>query len=343
MKKIFNFATLIVALVLFVSACTLPSNTEATGETPIVPLTPTAGIPLTHTATPAINNANQTPIPTAIFTASIAPTNSPAATATLTNEQLYSACPTASLNEDPNTKKPLIFVKDPYPGVLCEYEVYFKDRDYFIDLADGQRALIADWTVGKFWNPITGALMDGCPTGRECEGTWVMTSDGSVPAGDLAHVYVYADGHEAINRFLGAPNVRTSERNGSFACEYLVYSSQFGPHDNRNIRVPEWAKDFGSIYGHTGCVDFAGNPGETTLVEATPKPNTTVCEQPTKGDEWIWRQNEFWHYNGDPISFQVPNWIEKVLYEDNTNSNIDLTATNGQQVTNAVQAKAFCE
>ena len=265
------------------------------------------------------------------------------ATATQTDEQLYSACPTESLGKHPDSDQPLIFVKDPYPGVLCEFEVFFLDRDYKIDLVDGvQGALVADWLHGKRYDPITGKLLDACPTGSKCEGTWVMIGDGTVPAGSMYHLYVYADVNIAKARFLGSPNIKTADRTGSFACEYLDYSNSIngeGTHDNDNIRVPAGVDaTTGTVAGHTGCVGYDGTPKEAGVIEA----NTPACIAPTDND-WIWREGTFWHYVGDPIHFQVPSWILKVVYEDNTNSNIDLTATNGQEVTNAIAAKAYCE
>lgn len=78
--KKFNPAYMgLIIFALILSACNMPGGNDATGEqTPVVPFTPTAGIPLTHT--PASTAPTSTP--TAIQLPTQAPTHTPAATAT---------------------------------------------------------------------------------------------------------------------------------------------------------------------------------------------------------------------------------------------------------------------
>lgn len=148
-----------------------------------------------------------------------------------------SACPTVAYTGKDG--QPLIFALDPYgdyrqSGVVCEYEIVGQVGGSVVSIPNGMGALIADWATT-------------CPTGPICEGTWVATEDFRLPAGWLAHVYIYTSVDSAIARFLG--NQTTGE--GSFACEYLLSNTG---HTVENIRVPEfwstWEETDGSIFGH---------------------------------------------------------------------------------------------
>jgi hypothetical protein len=180
----------------------------------------------------------ETEVVTEIPTEAITPEPTPEATATPTetpaDRTIINGCPTKSLGVHPYSKEALIFLDNPYPGVRCEYELYYDTGTTRIVLGPKESALIADWAAS-------------CPSGPKCEGTWVALKTFDVPATWLVHVYVYTDGYVAAARF------------PSFACEYLAYGNK--GHTNENIRVPDWAKDFGSILSVSPCPGFAGVPG----------------------------------------------------------------------------------
>ena len=67
---------------------------------------------------------------------------------------ILNGCPTASLGTNPNTGEPLIFKDHPYPGVLCEYELYFESQPATIKLTEGTASLVQDWDFT-------------CPTGHD--------------------------------------------------------------------------------------------------------------------------------------------------------------------------------
>ncbi len=135
------------------------------------------------------------------------------------------SCPTEAIGVHPHSGEALIFKENPYPGVLCEYELYYDNQTAQIKFEAGQAALVADWAAT-------------CPTGAACEGVWTATSAFDVPAGWLVHVYVYTSGYSAAARF------------PTFACEYVAGHSG---HTNANIRVAPWALDSGSVFDHPGC------------------------------------------------------------------------------------------
>jgi hypothetical protein len=144
-------------------------------------------------------------------------------------------CPTVDfLGMNPSNTERLINKVNPYPGVLCEYEMYRSDMTVEINMPIGQAALVQDWDAT-------------CPTGPECEGTWVATKSFVVPAGWLVHLWVYSDGYSAAARF------------PSFACEYLAYGNK--GHTNANIRTAIWALESGSTLNVPACPGFAGEPG----------------------------------------------------------------------------------
>ena len=144
-------------------------------------------------------------------------------------------CPVGSLGTNPNNDEPLIFKQDPYPGVLCEFEVYYATQIAKISFPDGQTPLVQDWAVS-------------CPTGPLCEGTWVQIDTVYVPAGVLVHYWVYPNSYTVQVRF------------PSFACEYLAYGNK--GHTNANIRTAPWALESGSTFDVPACVGFTGEPGK---------------------------------------------------------------------------------
>lgn len=148
---------------------------------------------------------------------------------------VINGCPTGSLGTHPNTGEPLIFKSNPYPGVLCEFEVYYATQIAKISFPDGQFPLVQDWAVS-------------CPTGPLCEGTWVQTKTSYVPAGILVHYWVYPNRYTVKARF------------PSFACEYLAYGNK--GHTNENIRTAPWAIGSGSTFNVPACAGFIGEPGK---------------------------------------------------------------------------------
>lgn len=144
-------------------------------------------------------------------------------------------CPVGSLGTNPNTGEPLIFKSNPYPGVLCEFEVYYATQIAKISFPDGQTPLVQDWAIS-------------CPTGPLCEGTWVQTKTSYVPAGVLVHYWVYPNRYTVKARF------------PSFACEYLAYGNK--GHTNENIRTAPWAIGSGSTFNVPACAGFTGEPGK---------------------------------------------------------------------------------
>lgn len=144
-------------------------------------------------------------------------------------------CPVGSLGTNPNTGEPLIFKMDPYPGVLCEFELYYNTQIAKVSFPDGQSPLVQDWAIS-------------CPTGPLCEGTWVQTDTVYVPAGVLVHYWVYPNSYTVQARF------------PTFACEYLAYGNK--GHTNANIRTAPWALESGSTFNAPACVGFAGNVGK---------------------------------------------------------------------------------
>jgi len=161
----------------------------------------------------------------------IPPTQAPTPEPTLTlrlepYDVNITGCPIGSLGVHPNTGEPLIFKDHPYPGVLCEFEVYYAWQIAKVSFP-GYYALVQDWTVS-------------CPIGPECEGTWVQFDVSYIPANTLVHYWVYANSDQAATRW------------PTFACEYVAQPGK--GHTNANIRVPEfWSLASGSTYSHPGC------------------------------------------------------------------------------------------
>ena len=264
----------------------------------------------------------------------------------------YDACPKNPLGYHPDHQKgnkiPLIWKIDPYPAdpnVICEYEAWFAQKEFTVSVPENGYNIVAFYDHGDEWDK-KGKLLDECPEGygAKCEGTFVATKSFTLKPGALVHVYVYKDKDAAVLRFLGDPNERSDARKFSFACDFLDYSQQFGPHDNRNINVPSWVPaDAGSIFGHTGCVKYPGNPGELEInpAKASSSAKEANCDAPTK-DTWLWTEG-FWYYtsNSTPISFDLPSWISKVDYEDFNSGDEVKNAV--QTVMNAGTARAYCK
>jgi len=139
---------------------------------------------------------------------------------------VINGCPTGSLGTHPNTGEPLIFKANPYPGVVCEFELYYNAQIAKVTFPTSQGVIVEDWLVT-------------CPSGAPCEGVWYQTATTYVPAAVLTHYWVFVNGYAAEARF------------PSHACEYAAKTDK--GHTNANIRVPVWAENFGSIFDHPGC------------------------------------------------------------------------------------------
>jgi hypothetical protein len=159
------------------------------------------------------------------------------------------ACP-PSAGKNPVTGTELISKLNPYPGVACEYEYVNLTDPVTVTIPAGQAALIADWGVT-------------CPTGPVCEGTWLATSSFRLPAGILAHVYLYVAREAAEGRF------------PSFACEYVATPG----HTMENIRVPGWAAGMGTIL-QPSCGGIAAVVPTTVIAPVAPCDKGTYAVQP---------------------------------------------------------------
>lgn len=221
----------------------------------------------TPTLAPEFTSATAAPT---VTPTPVAPTATPAAFV----GQTVNVCPEASLGYHPDTGAKLRFYGKEYfatdANLLCEFEVYSLTEDYKIVLPPDGVDIVADWSHG--WNyDSQGYLLDLCPIGPQCEGTWVAVNDFIVHKGDLAHVYVYQREQPAIQRFTTKISWDTGFMD-PFACEYI----QQAGHDMANIRVPAWADTSGTIYGFgfpetdpgflycEGASGKAGNPGHPT-------------------------------------------------------------------------------
>lgn len=178
-------------------------------------------------------------------------------------------CPTASLGYHPDSGKPLEFQMYPYvkadgtgdTNVLCIYEVLDLKNPVKVHFSNTVVAIVADWSHGTYND--NGTLKDACPTGWECEGTWVATGDFIIPAGTLSNLHVYIREAPAKQRFTETISWTNPAPAGSmapFACEYIATQG----HSMANIRIPAWAQaqgEVGTIY------DFGlpvGNPKRLT-------------------------------------------------------------------------------
>lgn len=257
-------------------------NAAMATATPTIPAHSSTGTGREETPT-----ASATPDPRDFPQATEAPTLAPKGESSMKQEiKVIDVCPEKSLGYHPDTGEALIFhdhdffyhqdPNDPTKmtgdaNILCEFELYSLSSDYQITLPEGGADIVADWSHG--WNyDEAGNLLDLCPTGAECEGTWVAVKDFIVHKGDLVHVFVYQREQPAKQRFT-TKITWTGGFMDPFACEYI---SKAG-HDMANIRVPEWADQFGTIYGFglddsdpsfltcPGATGEAGNPGHPIL------------------------------------------------------------------------------
>ena len=183
-------------------------------------------------------------------------------------------CPLASLGYHPDSGQPLMFKMHPYEGdknVLCEYELLFLDQEAKITFSPTVVAIVTDWTHGTY--NADGTLKDACPTGWECEGTWVATKDFIVPVGTLVHLFVYVREIPAMQRF-----TEFNQWWAAFPCEYIATQG----HSMWNIRVPAWAQaqgEVGTIYGFGLPV---GDPNRLTCpgfpIDWEPQPGQLTTE-----------------------------------------------------------------
>lgn len=198
----------------------------------------------TPTPIPVQASATNTPLPT--FT----PMPTYTATETPFNGIVINDCPDSFMGYHPDSGKKLEFALMPYaPGdtnVICVFEAFSLDQEIKVDFSNGVVAIVADWSHGTYNDD--GTLKDACPTGWECEGTWVAKSDITIPIGTIAKLYVYKQEQPAKQRFTETISW-TDPTPGSmapFACEYIAKEG----HDMRNIRVAAWAVNGkNTIYG----------------------------------------------------------------------------------------------
>lgn len=272
-KKYLAIAVLAI-VALFMSACNLGTNQA--GEVSIEPtpiITQTLGaiqqgdaersaaltaesapsaIPtntLVPTFTATIPASTNTPVPTFTPLPTYTPTEAPF------NGIVINDCPDSFMGYHPDSGEKLEFGLLPYVdkktglgdyNVICVFEAFSLDQEIKVDFSNGVVAIIADWSHGTYNDD--GTIKDACPTGWECEGTWMAKSDIIIPIGTITKIYVYKQEQPARQRFTETISW-TDPAPGSmapFACEYIVKEG----HDMRNIRVAAWAVNGkNTIYG----------------------------------------------------------------------------------------------
>lgn len=276
--KKFTFGRLAIftlALTLILSACNMPGfsgdTTEAIATTPMndqenynLALTQAASLQ-TQTAEVAAPSAVPTFTPTAIILPTQASTNTPLPTftpmPTFTATQppfngiIINDCPDSFMGYHPDSGEKLEFGLLPYVdkktglgdyNVICVFEAFSLDQEIKVVFSNGVVAIVADWSHGTYNDD--GTLKVACPTGWECEGTWMAKSDIIIPIGTITKIYVYKQEQPARQRFTETISW-TDPAPGSmapFACEYIAKEG----HDMRNIRVAAWAVNGkNTIYG----------------------------------------------------------------------------------------------
>lgn len=234
----------------------------------LTPPTPTSGqsaAPVvddsaTQTAAAFLAAQTQPGTPTATFIPTQAPTSTPlptftpmptfTATVAPFNGIVINDCPDSFMGYHPDSGEKLEFALMPYApddtNVICIFEAFSLDQEIKVDFSNGVVAIVADWSHGTYNED--GTLKDACPTGWECEGTWVAKSDIIIPIGTIAKIYVYKQEQPARQRFTETISwaVPAPGSMAPFACEYIAKEG----HDMRNIRVAAWAVNGkNTIYG----------------------------------------------------------------------------------------------
>ena len=130
------------SIIAFTPTPSLPAQPTSMPTPTLAPLTPT----LQPTATLVPFTATPTFAPT--FTQTPAPSATPTFVGVVIN-----GCVTEPIGRHPYTGAPLIFLDQPYPGVICEYEFFSNELSTRIIIAPGQAAVcyLGDRVLGGGW------------------------------------------------------------------------------------------------------------------------------------------------------------------------------------------------